>query len=144
MKATNSKPAAPKRNRRNPEAPGRVDRTSSMLIERNKLCAEAREHPDSEAFEIVRAYVLTGIRASRQSPDVEAENSELPGAESDAQIREKLSRVARAAEEAVGAKETRPLEVYNKICHILGFDRPLVPIGPQAGPVESGAKDSKA
>lgn len=142
MTASKTNPATPTPNWQHPdERPGPNARTKAMLLERDRLCVEAREHPESDAFDMVRAYVMTGMLASRQASDVEPATAEPSGAGRDAQIREKLSRieqVARAAREAAN-NQMSDMEIFNKIRHVMGFDQPLVPIGPQAQVVGSEA-----
>ncbi|HEV2423378.1 MAG TPA: hypothetical protein VGZ29_00975 [Terriglobia bacterium] len=143
MKSSKPKPSARKgASRHSEEQPGPNARVNAMIVERDRLCAEARENPDSEAFEIMRAYLLTGMVASRQS-QVEPASPEFAGAGRDAQIREKLFRieeVARAAREAVDS-QLDDMAIYNRIRHVMGFDQPVVRTGLQAQGVEPEDED---
>jgi len=131
MKTSKINSAAPKRGRRqSKEEPGPSDRISAVMRERDRLCAEAREHPGSDAFDIVRAYVMTGMLASRQASDADSANSQPPGADRDRDLRDKISRLAQVAEAAEEASLAMDEKKYAHAHAMVGRIAEMVGLAP--------------
>ena len=131
MKTSKINSAAPKRGRRqSKEEPGPSDRIRAVMRERDRLCAEAREHPGSDAFDIVRAYVMTGMLASRQASDADSANSQPPGADRDRDLRDKISRLAQVAEAAEEASLAMDEKKYAHAHAMVGRIAEMVGLAP--------------
>jgi hypothetical protein len=137
MKTQRKNPADPKRDGRRPgEEPGPSDHLQAMVRGRDRLCAEATEHPGSDAFDIVRAYVMTGMLARRRTHGAQAADTEPSGAERDRDLKEKISRLAQVAEAAEEATWAINEKKYAHAQAMVGRIAEMVGLKPPSGDYE--------
>ena len=122
-----------------------LEGVAALIEQRDRLYDEARENPASEANEMVRSFLLSGMLSIRSEASEEAELDEVeaePGSPSvpagvrgerrrrelETRIREqefKLEEVAKAAQEAAAAAAAgQPFDamaVYDRIAEIVGL-----------------------
>ena len=136
--------------------------------QRDELYEEARDNPESEAGEIVRSLLLSGILSAQEDPEDEAvrrswdedrQEQELvrgraieqtgaslhhdrSGAlKADSRIREvqsKMAEVARVAAEAATRPTMDATAVYSRIAEIIGLQPPAAPAQQQRNEDEPG------
>lgn len=137
MKRSRTDRVVAKRGRRHSEEElGRIDHMQAVMRERDKLCVEAREHPESDAFEIMRVYLLTGMLASRQTHGAPAADTEPAAAERDRDLKEKISRLAQVAEAAEEAKWAIDEKKYAHAQAMVGRIAEMVGLKPPSGDYE--------
>lgn len=119
----------------------------ALLDQRDRLYDEARKHPESEAADLARTFLLSGMLASQRG----ATGGPGPGSGQIAELNEmvrdqqgRLEAIAQAAEEAKTGKWDQ-MAIYNKIADIVGLHAPLKPIGPayESGPQHATQEDER-
>lgn len=101
----------------------------TLVGELDRLYAEVRDNPESEAAEMIRLYALTGMLGSRRKPVRTSAGSGF-GALQEASVREKLSRLEKVTEtaaEAQAAAASGKLDaaaICSRIADLVGL-RPL-------------------
>jgi len=130
-----SKAGSKKTKRARPRRQGQLRRSEpglrDLMEQRDRLYDEARENPDSESGEMLRAFLLSGILvAQSQHPAAEPRGAELKIRELDSRLEEVARAAELAKESAAAGKPMDAMAVYNRIAEIVGLRSPLQPIAP--------------